>query len=136
MGMKPITTHSRHSARKPARHHLRIARRVVRNGSANRSGAPKMRYSPHQRPSGNRVRLMTVVTIFRLTPSEIGKATGFSRSYVSRLLNPKDEFSGSPEFFRVLEQQLGAIIEERSAQYFTVPAVSVARARNVLELAA
>jgi hypothetical protein len=99
-----------------------------------RPGAPKQRYSPLQRPrGGNRIRLMAVVRLFRLSPSEIGKATGYSRSYVSRLLNPKDEFSGSREFFRTVECKLGQIIDQRASQFFTVPAVSVARARGVLE---
>jgi transcriptional regulator with XRE-family HTH domain len=75
---------------------------------------------------------MTVVTLFRLSPSEIGKATGYSRSYISRLLNPKDDFSGSVAFFRTVECKLGQIIDQRASQYFTVPAVSVARARGVL----
>ena len=77
---------------------------------------------------------MAVVRLFRLSPSEIGKATGFSKSYVSRLLNPKDDFSGSPEFFRALESKLGQIIDGRSSQFFTCSAVPVARARGILEM--
>ena len=76
---------------------------------------------------------MALVRLFRLTPSEIGKATGFSRSYVSRLLNPKDDFSGSGQFFHTLECKLSDVIASRTAQYFTVPAVSVQRVRRVLE---
>lgn len=71
--------------------------------------------------------------LFRLSPSAIAKATGFSRCYVARLLSPRDEFKGSPEFFRALECKLGQIIDGRSVQFFTCPAVSVQRARNVLE---
>lgn len=76
---------------------------------------------------------MAVVRLFKLSPSEVAKATGVSRSYVARLLSCKDDFTGSPEFYRTLECKLGQIIDGRSMQYFTVPAVSVARARSVLE---
>lgn len=93
----------------------------------------KRRYSGVQRPSGNVLRLWALVRLFRLSASEIGKATGFSRSYVARLLSPRDDFSGSAEFFRTAECKLGQIIDRRSAQFFTCPAVSVARARGVLE---
>jgi hypothetical protein len=48
-------------------------------------------------------------------------------------LSRKDDFTGSPEFFRALESKLGQIIDSRTSQYFTVPAVSVQRARDVLE---
>lgn len=91
------------------------------------------RYRRQDRVSGNRIRLWALVRLFRLSPSAIAKATGFSRPYVARLLSDRDEFSGSPEFFRTLECKLGQIIDGRSAQFFTCPGVSVARARNVLE---
>jgi transcriptional regulator with XRE-family HTH domain len=76
------------------------------------------------------------VALFRLTASDVAKATGFSRCYVSRLLSRKDDFTASPEFYRTLECKLPEVIAGRACQYFTVPAVSVARARAVLELAA
>lgn len=98
------------------------------------SGAPKTGYSLLNRPNGNRIRLMALVRLLNLSPSEIGKETGFSKSYVCRLLNPKDhDLSGSPEFWRILECKLGTIINQRASQYFTVPATPVARARAVLE---
>jgi transcriptional regulator with XRE-family HTH domain len=71
--------------------------------------------------------------LFRISPSAIAEATGFSRSYVARLLSPRDEFSGSAEFFRAVECKLGTIIDRRASQYFTVAAVPVSRARSVLE---
>jgi len=86
--------------------------------------------------AGNVLRLWALVRLFRLSASEIAKATGFSRSYVARLLSPRDEFSGSPEFYRTLECKLGQIIDQRASQFFTVPATPVSRARDVLELAA
>jgi hypothetical protein len=72
------------------------------------------------------------VGLFHLSPSDF-KATGFSRCYVSCLLSRKNDFSGSAEFYRALECKLGTVIDHRSYQFFTVPAVSVARARSVME---
>jgi transcriptional regulator with XRE-family HTH domain len=95
--------------------------------------AVEQRYSHVQRPSGNRIRLWALVRLFRISPSAIAEATGFSRCYVARLLSSRDEFSGSPEFFRALECKLGAIIDGRASQFFTVTAVPVQRARAVLE---
>ena len=74
--------------------------------------------------------------LFGLSPNSIAEATGFSRTYVARLLSPKDPFVGSPEFFRMLEMKLPEVIAARRTQFFTCPAVPVGRARNVLELAA
>ena len=98
-----------------------------------RTSPARGRYQPVQRKKGNVIRLIAICRLFRLSPSAVAKATGFSRCYVARMLSPRDEFCGSPEFFRVLECKLGAIIDQRASQYFTVPAVSVARARGVLE---
>src|ERR1035437_1805241 len=85
---------------------------------------------------GNVVRFRAVVRLFRLSPKDVARVSGFSRSYISRVLSCKDDFTGSPEFFRILEQRLGTVIDARSSQFFTVPAVSVQRARDVLDLAA
>lgn len=52
---------------------------------------------------------------------------------MARLLSAKDNFQGSSEFYRTLEQKLGTIIDQRSTQFFTVSAVSVQMARNILE---
>jgi hypothetical protein len=49
------------------------------------------------------------------------------------LLSCKDDFTGSPEFFRTLEMKLPEVIAGRTSQYFTVPATPVSRARAVLE---
>ena len=102
--------------------------------------APRTRTSPvraryrHQvRVNANRIRLWAIVGLFRLSPNQVAKATGFSRPYVARLLSRKDDFTASPEFWRVLECKLGTIIDQRASQVFTVPAVSVSRARGVLE---
>ena len=91
------------------------------------------RYSAQNRVSANTLRLRAVVKLFRLSPSDVAKATGFSRPYVARLLSAKDDFQGSAEFYRILECKLGAIIDGRQSQYFTCPAVSLGRVRGVLE---
>jgi len=84
------------------------------------------------RVSGNRIRLWAIARLFRLSPSAVAKATGFSRPYVARLLSRNDDFTASAEFWRMLECKLPEVIASRTAQYFTCPAVSVARARGVL----
>jgi tetratricopeptide (TPR) repeat protein len=76
------------------------------------------------------------IRLFKLSPKGVSKATGFSRSYVSRVLSCKDGFTGSHEFFRTLELKLGTVIDQRASQFFTIPAVSVQRARDVLDLVA
>jgi hypothetical protein len=97
---------------------------------------PKRRYSASDalrvKEPGNVVRFRALVRLFRLSPTDVARATGFSRSYISRILSPNDDFTGSPEFFRSLETKLGTVIAGRTAQYFTIPAVSVQRARDVL----
>jgi len=98
-----------------------------------RTSPVRERYSGQMRVSGNRIRLWAIVRLFRISPSAVAKATGFSRPYVARLLSRKDDFTASPEFWRVLECKLGTIIDQRASQVFTVPAVSLQRARGVLE---
>jgi hypothetical protein len=118
---------------------LKPARHPSRNGSTKRScvvTAPVSdRYRHHPRVSPNTLRQWAFVKLFQLSPSEIAKATGYSRCYVARLLSLNDHFQGSPEFYRALEAKLGAIIERRTSQCFTVPATPVQRVRAVLELA-
>ena len=75
-----------------------------------------------------------MVRLFRLSPSSIAEAIGFSRPYVARLISIHDPLAGSPEFYRCLEAKLGEVIDRRSTQFFTVPAVPVARVREVLEM--
>jgi hypothetical protein len=86
--------------------------------------------------TGNIVRFRALVRLFRLSPTDVSRATGFSRSYISRLLSCNDDFTGSPAFFRTLETKLGTVIDQRASQFFTVPATPVHRARDVLDLAA
>ena len=104
----------------------------ARRKSPRSQRSPRKRRSPIQR-SANCVRLLALVRLFRLSPNQVAKAAGFSRPYVARLLSLKDDLTGSPEFFRALECKLGAIVENRTSQYFTIPAVSVRRVQGVLE---
>ena len=101
---------------------------------------PKRGYSASNghrvREPGNVVRLRALVRLLNLSPKEVSRATGFSRSYISRVLSCKDDFTGSPAFFRTVEHKLPDVIAGRTAQYFTIPAVSVQRARDILDLAA
>jgi transcriptional regulator with XRE-family HTH domain len=82
--------------------------------------------------TANTLRLRAVVGLFRLSASQIARGTGFSRPYVSRCLSGENLIP-SPEFLRKLERQRGTIIDGRTSQFFTIPAVPVARARNVIE---
>ena len=91
------------------------------------------RYLLHQPVSPNALRLRAVVRLFKLSPTEVARAAGVSRCYVARLLSPSDDFQGSPEFYRRLEANLGRVIEGRTSQFFTVPAVSVRRVQKVME---
>jgi transcriptional regulator with XRE-family HTH domain len=101
---------------------------------------PKRRYSASDalrvKEPGNVVRLRALVRLLNLSPKEVSRATGFSRSYISRVLSCKDDFTGSHSFFRTLEHKLPDVIAGRTAQFFTIPAVPVQRAREVLDLAA
>jgi len=103
------------------------------NPSQKRHRAVKRRYSPVQRPNGNRIRLWALVRLFKISPSAIAKATNYSRPYVARLLSPRDECNGSAEFFRTLEMKLPEVIAGRTGLFLTCPAVTVQRVRNVLE---
>ena len=119
------------SNRRPA---PQSARPMPHNTPGNGSGGVKQRYLHQYRENANTLRLRAIVKLFRLTPTDISKRTGFSRSYISRLLNEAD-FQGSPDFYRTLEQKLGAVVDGRSAQYFTIKAVAVGRVQKVMRMA-
>jgi len=131
MGMKANPHSSRPKARKIARRSPRFTRT---KGSRGVTNPVTGRYCLRARVGGNRTRLWAIVRLFQISPSDIAEATGFSRPYIARLLSPKDDLEGSSDFFRILEQKLGTIIEGRTAQFFVVPAVSVQRVRAVMEL--
>ena len=119
------------SSRRPA---PQQARPMPLKTPGNGSGGVKQRYLRYQPVAANTLRLRAIVKLFRLTPTDISKRTGFSRSYISRLLNEPD-FQGSPDFYRTLEQKLGAVVDGRSGQYFMVKAVAMGRVRGALAMA-
>ena len=106
---------------------------VIQNSPQSSQKPVTGRYLTPKRINANALRLRAIVRLFRLSPNSVAQATGFSRPYVARLLSANDDFKGSAEFYRTLEAKLGAIIDQRASQYFTVPAVSVQRARGILE---
>ena len=57
--------------------------------------------------------------IFGLTISEIAKAGGSSRPYLSRALG--GSLVPSPVFWRRLEGNLGRLVEQRASQFFQIP---------------
>lgn len=71
----------------------------------------------------NTVKLRLIARLFALTPTEIGRATGSIRCYVSRIISENDGFRGSDAFYRKLENRIGDLIANRSTQFFQVNAV-------------
>ena len=81
------------------------------------------RYQPHASPTDgdgrnlDRVRLL--MRLFGLTISEVAKAGGASRPYLSRALG--GSLVPSPVFWRRLEGNLGRLIDQRGSQFFQIP---------------
>ena len=81
------------------------------------------RYQPQDAPSDgdgrnlDRVRLL--MRLFGLTISEVAKAGGVSRPYLSRALS--GSLVPSPVFWRHLESNLGSLIDQRDSQFFQIP---------------
>ena len=81
------------------------------------------RYQPQDAPTDgdgrnlDRVRLL--MRLFGLTVSEVAKAGGVSRPYLSRALG--GSLVPSPVFWRRLEGNLGRLIEQRGSQFFSIP---------------
>ena len=59
------------------------------------------------------------MALFGLTVSEVARASGVSRPYVSRALS--GGLTPSPAFWRTLEANLGKLVEHRTGQVFEVP---------------
>ncbi len=70
----------------------------------------------------NCMKLRTLFLAFDLLTSNVAEACDVSRPYVARILSEKDHFSGSPQFWRKVENNLGKIIEARRANVFEVAA--------------
>ena len=83
----------------------------------------KTRYQPQACPTDgdgrnlDRVRLL--MRLFGLSISEVAKAGGVSRPYLSRALS--GNLKPSPAFFRRLEGNLGRLVEQRGSQFFQIP---------------
>lgn len=81
------------------------------------------RYTPQDAPTDgdgrnlDRVRLL--MRLFGLTVSEVAKAGGASRPYLSRALS--GNLKPSPAFFRRLEGNLGRLVDQRGSQFFSIP---------------
>ena len=72
----------------------------------------------------NAVKLRAFARAFGLTPTQIARSTGVSRSFVSRIVSEKDPFLGNDAFYRRLEQALGSLVQNRSCQVFAVEPVA------------
>ena len=81
------------------------------------------RYQPQDAPTDgdgrnlDRVRLL--IRLFGLTVSEVAKAGGVSRPYLSRALS--GSLVPSPVFWRRLETNLGSLVDQRGSQFFQIP---------------
>ena len=81
------------------------------------------RYQPQDAPTDgdglnlDRVRLL--MRLFGLTVSEVAKAGGASRPYLSRALG--GSLVPSPVFWRRLESNLGSLVDQRGSQFFSIP---------------
>ena len=81
------------------------------------------RYQPRDAPTDgdgrnlDRVRLL--MRLSGLTISEVAKAGGSSRPYLSRALG--GSLVPSPVFWRRLEENLGRLVEQRGSQFFSIP---------------
>jgi len=65
----------------------------------------------------DRVRLL--MRLFGLSISEVAKAGGVSRPYLSRALG--GSLVPSPVFWRRLEGNLGRLVDQRGSQFFGIP---------------
>ena len=81
------------------------------------------RYQPQACPTDgdgrnlDRVRLL--MRLFGLSISEVAKAGGSSRPYLSRALS--GNLKPSPIFWRRLEGNLGRLVDQRGSQFFQIP---------------
>ena len=81
------------------------------------------RYQPLDAPTDgdgrNLARVRLLMRLFGLTISEVAKAGGSSRPYLSRALS--GSLQPSPAFFRRLEGNLGRLVDQRGSQFFSIP---------------
>ena len=67
-------------------------------------------------------RLRVVMSLFRLKQTDLCRATGFSKTYLCRLLGEND-FRAGPDFWMALNNRLLSLIGETSAHVFQVDPV-------------
>ena len=83
----------------------------------------KTRYQPLDAPTDgdgrNLGRVRLLIRLFGLTVSEVAKAGGVSRPYLSRALG--GSLVPSPIFWRRLEGNLGSLVDQRGSQFFSIP---------------
>ena len=81
------------------------------------------RYQPQVAPTDgngrNLARVRLLMRLFGLTISEVAKAGGVSRPYLSRALG--GSLQPSPVFWRRLEGNLGSLVDQRGSQFFQIP---------------
>ena len=81
------------------------------------------RYLPQDAPTDgdgrNLERVRLLMRLFGLTISEVAKAGGVSRPYLSRALG--GSLVPSPVFWRRLEASLGKLVDQRGSQFFSIP---------------
>ena len=68
---------------------------------------------------GNLMRIRAMMTLFGLNIAMVAKAGGVSRPMLSMALAGKVRLN--PQFYRVLEGNLGKLVEGRQGQVFSVP---------------
>ena len=89
----------------------------------------KNRYQPQACPTDgdgqNLGRVRLLIRLFGLTVSEVAKAGGVSRPYLSRALG--GSLVPSPVFWRRLEGNLGRLVDQRGSQFFQVPVTACER---------
>lgn len=84
------------------------------------TGRYEAKADPSDRDAQNLARIRLLMRLFGLSISEIARAGNVSRPYLSRALS--GSLLPNPAFYRNLEQNLGRLIEERNAQFFSIPA--------------
>jgi hypothetical protein len=93
-----------------------------------RSEAVRERYGDDQHHTAlvtNAAKLRAIMKFFGLSPTEVAKACGVSRSYVSRIISEGDVFLGGDAFYRRVEQTLGSLVEKRTRQVFAVQPTAI-----------
>ena len=80
------------------------------------------RYTPEACPTDgdgrNLERVRLLMRLFGLSISEVAKAGGVSRPYLSRALG--GSLVPSPVFWRRLEGNLGSLVDQRGSQFFSI----------------